>query len=394
MPLRVVLISDRSPELSGSGGGVARYGLGESLLKAGYDVHFVVLTPARDSEINSGKFITHFLGKVEYKTKEIKRKLRAILIDLSPEVVYVYHTHVWPFFSPLRKMYPHVLYSLDPAWITMKLRQRWNEITMNFLHKTITTYQYRWKVFLLMRAEKKAFREASEFGIVAGYITNEVPGMRDRTGVDVRECFISYPEWEVPPRLLSGQHPRALLLGNLNSIHTRYGLKFFFDEIWPAWSKHPNKPEAEVRIVGGGKLPPHFKLPAKNGNLKWIGFVSSIEEEWSKTTALLVPVPLSNGIRSRIVEAWCRGVPVIAHPAAEVGLPMMEKWVNYIPAKYPIEWIRAMKSLEQNNLLTKTLSQKGREVFLRELSSSAGAKRFSWLTELAIERYQKNIQRR
>jgi glycosyltransferase involved in cell wall biosynthesis len=118
--------------------------------------------------------------------------------------------------------------------------------------------------------------------------------------------------------------------------------------------------------------------------LNWVGFAPSVKEEWAAATALLVPVTIKIGFRTRIVEAWCRGVPVIAHPSAEAGLPQMRAGVNYLAAVTAGEWIAAMCALEKDRQKAASLAKKGRETYLREFSVEAGAERFGRLTELAI----------
>src|SRR5262249_40986046 len=156
-------------------------------------------------------------------------------------------------------------------------------------------------------------------------------------------CTLAFPDWGRRDGAPACVLPRALLLGNMESVHTRYGLRYFFSEIWPAWRDQKDRPLCEVRIVGGGRLPDDFQRPPEHERLRWIGFVPSIDQEWNEATALLVPVPIVQGVRSRIVESWCRGVPVVAHPSAEAGLPVMRAGVNYVGAEQPEEWITAMR---------------------------------------------------
>jgi len=387
-PRRIVCVSDRVPSPSGSGGGLAAHGLGAALAASGYEVHCVVTNAPSQWDASQDDFSVHFVGKSNASDVVDMDQLRAMVVRLSPDVVWVFDTNSWSMFAPLRKKYPHVLYSLDPEWEIELLRRKWRKPPKDFPRKILYAFRDWRKVSELREKERVAFRQAAEFGVAAGFTASEVPGMRRRTGVDVRVCPLAFADWEMRRSVPTDGTPRALLLGNLESVHTRYGLRYFFDEVWPMWKDHKNRPRSEIRIVGGGRLPEHFDRPPEDARLKWIGFVASIEEEWNEATALLVPVPLENGIRSRIVEAWCRGVPVISHPGAEAGLPQMRPGVNYFSAERPNQWIEAICLLEEDHDKAMYLAENGRETYLQEFSAEAGARRFGGLTELAIRKFR------
>jgi glycosyltransferase involved in cell wall biosynthesis len=121
--------------------------------------------------------------------------------------------------------------------------------------------------------------------------------------------------------------------------------------------------------------------------LDWVGFVDSIEEVWTTAVAHLVAVPTPLGFRVRIAESLCRGVPVLSHPSAESGLPMLKHGENYLACSTPADWLDAVKRLESDAGLAALLAQNGRKAFDQHLSIVVGLERFGSLSEQAIKRF-------
>jgi hypothetical protein len=368
------------------------YGLGCALRAAGFEVEFLVTEEAAPDD-SSPDFPVRYLAAGPMALPDPSRGVAASLVAAAPDVVWCFRSQVWPVFSASRGAFPHVLYSLDPPWETESLRQAWRDPGPGVVRKIVSKLRTRREVRGLLGLERRSFREAAGRGVVAVYSAAEADGMRARTGIDVAVCPLAYPDWGLRAPRPAQAPPRALLLGNMESVHTRYGLRYFFDRVWPEWRSHPERPRSEVRVVGGGHLPPAFDRPAEGDGLRWVGFVPSLEEEWSLATCMLVPVPLVQGVRSRIAEAWSRGVPVVAHPAAEVGLPMMRAGSNYLAARTAGEWMEAVKTLERHPDRGAGLAREGRAAFLRHLWAQAVADRFRDVSEQAMERMAGSVAR-
>lgn len=387
-PLRIICLSSTSPAPTGSGGAVALFGGGSALAKNGYEVSFIVIASPDRHEYKVSNFPVYMLNA--RNDLEPSRQLAQLLSELAPDIVWIYHQPgCWSLFSDLRKDFPHILYTVDPFWEIEILRNRWRKQGPNFVKYLMNIFQHRRKVLNLRLEEKRDLHQVLEAGIVAGFVKSHTNDMVKRTGVSVTACPLAYPDWGLRQGFPNAH--QFLLLGNMNSAHTRYGLRFFFDEVWPAWSKSVKLRQTTVRVVGGGKLPENFLLPPPHDQLKWIGFAPSLEEEWNMATAMLVPVPLEQGTRTRVIEAWCRGVPVIAHPSAEKGIPEMCPEENYLAATNSNEWLEAVLRVEKEASLVEKLSARGRETYLKYYSIDSAANRFSELAHKAIEKYKSRI---
>lgn len=380
--LRIACVSYIPPRQTGAGGNIGLYGLAGALAQAGHEVHFIIVAPQPVSA--DGTFTVQQI--TDSTPTGQAAELRAALAAFQPDVVWILQPQ-WVLFAPLRHEYPHILYSFDPEWDVALLRRRWYRPQPDPARALWHQARIGRDALQLLWKERQSFRQAAQRGLCISYTASEAPGMSRRSGVEVTPCPLVYPDFAARTHQSDPQQPRALLLGSLNSVHTRYGLAYFFGDIWDTWRTHANAPRAEVRVVGSGSLPDHFPRPPETDTLRWIGFVPSLDEEWERATAMLVPVPISNGVRSRIVEAWARKVPVIAHPAAEIGLPQMRAGVNYLAAVTAQEWIDAMKRLEDDPVLAAALADEGRRCFDADFSYRTNADRFDQFTRRAIERF-------
>lgn len=387
--LRVVCLTNVVPAITGSGGATAIYGLGASLKYSGFEVHFAV--DFRPDHMHSGSddFPLHFLSGSNGQIST--QVFGALLKDLNPDVVWIFNPVYWGVFAPFRKEFPHVLYALDPPWEIEILRQKWRKSAPDLARKFVYHIRHLRKIYGLRRDERLVFRQASEFGLVTGYIQNETIGMSKRTGVIIQVCTLVFPDLGHRSSPSGISTPQALLLGNMNSTHTRYGLNYFFKQVWPYWNNNNNPPRSVIRVVGGGRLPDKIQKPTENDKLKWVGFLPTLDSEWEQATTLLVPVPLKNGIRSRILEAWSRGVPVIAHPAAENGIPEMRTGENYIAANPADEWIEAQKLLENDSNLASQIARNGRDTYERCYSIKTGVQQYTDITQQAIKKFSSKL---
>jgi glycosyltransferase involved in cell wall biosynthesis len=60
-----------------------------------------------------------------------------------------------------------------------------------------------------------------------------------------------------------------------------------------------------LRVVGRGQPPRHPQVDAA-------GFVPDLAAEWSRATALVVPLRSGGGTRLKVLEAFAHGVPVVS----------------------------------------------------------------------------------
>lgn len=120
-----------------------------------------------------------------------------------------------------------------------------------------------------------------------------------------------------PPRLPSGERelpgePAVVLLGSGGWPPNRDAALWFTDAIWP--TVRAALPHARLHLFG---QPSRRHLA--DGVLRRRAPADS-RDVFPPGAILVVPLRIASGVRIKILEAWARGIPVVATPQAAAGL--------------------------------------------------------------------------
>ncbi len=103
--------------------------------------------------------------------------------------------------------------------------------------------------------------------------------------------------------------PPVVLFGSGGWRPNAAGASWFLNQVWPRMRSA--RPEAELHVFGqqavGSGVVSH---PAPDDS----------RDAYPPGSVLVVPLEIASGVRIKILEAWARGVPVIATPQAAGGL--------------------------------------------------------------------------
>jgi glycosyltransferase involved in cell wall biosynthesis len=92
-------------------------------------------------------------------------------------------------------------------------------------------------------------------------------------------------------------------------------------------------PRARLQVFGG-----ECPLP---GGFERLRAPADSRDAFAPGSIHVVPLRFASGVRMRILEAWARGVPVVATPAAASGLGATDGRELLIAAT-PSEWVAAL----------------------------------------------------
>jgi polysaccharide biosynthesis protein PslH len=97
--------------------------------------------------------------------------------------------------------------------------------------------------------------------------------------------------------------------------------EWLLDDIWPAITARV--PQASLHLFAAARGSMHGsngRGSNARGSIVWRGAPRESVEAFLPHGILLIPMRAAAGVRMRVLEAWARGVPVIASPAAVAGL--------------------------------------------------------------------------
>ena len=131
-----------------------------------------------------------------------------------------------------------------------------------------------------------------------------------------------------------------------NQDSTRWFFASSWDEI-----RHL-MPEAQIHVFGG-------KAPKTASAVNWERAPSDSIALFRRGAILVVPLRVASGIRMKILEAWARGVPVVASPEAVCGLDGIDGR-DFLLARDGSEFAAAIQRLHRDPRLRQRLIDSGR----------------------------------
>jgi glycosyltransferase involved in cell wall biosynthesis len=373
-----VVISTTPGEPSFAGGSLGVYGNLVCISACGYEVISIVISKVLES---SNPAFRQIIIDQSREKEHIEAELSKHLEALNPEVVWLHHCWTWPYFEALAGNYPFVLLAGDPEWEILKLRYQNSKKPNNLIKRVYYKLLNTTALWNARELEKGIFRATiKNNGVIGCWCTAIINELARENKVEMFPCplgFVDFGLREVRKK------KSILMLGNLDSANTRSGVIYFLTKFWPAWRREPLSSKYQIRMVGSGKLSAHLKLPDNNPQFEWVGYVEDLSTEWENALALFVPVPERMGFRTRVIESWIRGVPVVAHPKNEESVPEMKDGINYIAVDDAASMKRAIQKLEDIDYYSRLIDS-GRQTYLKCYSINAVYGTYSTLSQQAI----------
>jgi len=151
-------------------------------------------------------------------------------------------------------------------------------------------------------------------------------------------------------RVLAGDPALLLLAGGW--LPNKDSIRWFFESIWDDVRRE--NPDAATHVFGDDQTPPapskfHYPSPSESRQFFCEGAI------------LVVPLRVASGIRMKILEAWARGIPVVATPEAASGLDARDGY-ELLLAGNGAEFAAAIGRLRGDRLLRERLVDLGRKL--------------------------------
>ncbi len=116
-----------------------------------------------------------------------------------------------------------------------------------------------------------------------------------------------------------GDPPKLVFVGNLDYLPNGDGLEHLVDELLPVLRGRHQGLVLHVAGAGGTKLAARWR---DRDDIVFHGFAPGLDALYHGAHASVVPLRAGGGSRLKILEAFSRGVPVVATEAGAAGLDM------------------------------------------------------------------------
>ncbi len=165
--------------------------------------------------------------------------------------------------------------------------------------------------------------------------------------------------------------PRILLVGHLRGVVTLEGLTLFARDTLPVLERELGVDGFEVRIVGGYEAPMELRASLTRPNVKFLGHLGSVEEEFLTADLLLVPNSIELGMRVRILTGLSFGCCIVTHAANRLGIPELEHDQNALIASSGSGLARAIVRALGDEPLRRRIESGARSTHDRSFSLAA-----------------------
>jgi hypothetical protein len=235
-----------------------------------------------------------------------------------------------------------------------------------------------------MLIRREARRLAAWEGIAArraaatlALTSEDAARLRELAGGGGRLRVVRAPFPELPPGSgrLEGDPP-VVVFGSRGWLPNEDSVAWYLKDVWPA--VQAGLPAAVLHVFGSDLVspPPGVVLHAPPGDSG---------EAFPAGSILAVPLRIASGVRIKILEAWARGVPVVATPAALAGLEV-EPGREALVALEPQEFAAAMRRLHDEPALASSLIAEGRRARRKRHEPQEIAQRLMAEYQAMIER--------
>ena len=245
----------------------------------------------------------------------------------------------------------------------------------------------RWNRRLRVRYLKRAQQAVTaQSRLVLTVATHETDFMRDQWKLDNVELFpMSCPnEMQVPRSrswVANGQL-RLLHLGRIDSIQTFRSLEFLLKEVFPLLeSKVLNSIHLSVvgKITDNSRTQRILDLASLYPQVGFLGFQDEIRDAYASADLQVVGSKDTTGLRTRIIESFAYGLPVLSTHTGAEGIVGLQSGENILLEEDPEAFARTLTTLlYQPNLLSE-IAAGGRRLYDKHYSRQVASERLGQL---------------
>jgi hypothetical protein len=199
----------------------------------------------------------------------------------------------------------------------------------------------------LARYEARALRRATAAIALTAADAQRLHALSD--GIDVVTIPAPFPA-RLAAGLAAGGRPAIATLGSSGWRPNEDGLAWLVREVWPA--VRAALPEAVLHVHGEGDT------RGAPGVVRHAAPTDS-REAFPGGAVCVVALRYGSGVRMRILEAWARGLPVVATPQAVHGLDVRDGR-ELLVAATPDAFAAALRRLHREPALAEALVHAGR----------------------------------
>lgn len=125
-----------------------------------------------------------------------------------------------------------------------------------------------------------------------------------------------------------------LFVGNGGHAPNLDAMTWFCNDVMPKV-----RSPAVLRIIGS-----NWPNTLNARNVKVVGFVDNLEEEYSRCACVVTPIRFGSGVNGKVAEAYCYGLPIIMSSLAAEGCGIRQGvGLSVLSSGSAMEWVQAIE---------------------------------------------------
>jgi glycosyltransferase involved in cell wall biosynthesis len=170
--------------------------------------------------------------------------------------------------------------------------------------------------------------------------------------------------------------PTFILFGTLAALGSRSAFDFLLKSVYPLLLRTWGMQGFSILISGMRELPAWVRSDIElRPEFKFLGFVDDLAVEVGRCHAVLAPISVPVGNRSRIVTAMSMGALVVAHANTALGNPELVSGDNCLLATSASEFAEHMRLAYADSDLASRLGASARHTYLRSFEPEIASQR-------------------
>lgn len=180
-------------------------------------------------------------------------------------------------------------------------------------------------------AYQREIQIAQEAQAVALTGKEEAQILAERAGVKVYDLPMAVAQGEL---ISAGNNPanQLVFLGAMHYSPNLGALRYFRDQVLPVLQERGRS--LELTIIG--KIDPKVQAEFAGSPIFFKGYVDDLQAELSKYRIFISPVQSGTGIKTKVLDAFSIGLPVVASPLGVAGIPRSDEEA-YLVGETPAE---------------------------------------------------------
>lgn len=349
--MKVLLIGHVWPEPTSSAAGVREMNLIRAFGEEGWEV--IVQSQARENEFSAA------LNRMGVRTVSLganDSRFDEFVSDLKPDyAIFDRFITEEQFGWRVREHSPETVRVLDTIDLHFLRRARERaftegtalELRSDDAFREIASI-YRSDLTLLVSDFELALL-TSEFGVPAGALE------------------LATLAYEASPTVESDRAGFSMI-GNFRHPPNADSVRWLRDELWPAIRSRI--PSAEVHVFGSYPSREMMSLDQPKSGFRVLGPVDDSVRTLAKYRVNLAPLRFGAGIKGKIADGWCAGIPVVTTPVGAEGMRLDSRFGGIV-ADNALGFIDAACKLYEDDALRAALASIGRETIESRFSFTA-----------------------